>query len=878
MTAPIPTAAGGELGNVGAPAEAATSIEERLSIDGATLMIAPVAIYGVDLYGRICFWNHAAEELFGWPADEVLDAMVPFLPDDGIEASLEGMAQLVTGETYAEVPFTAQHRDGHPLPLVTSASTLSDDDGRPVAILAFARDATSQYAVRDALEAAEHKWRALAWRTADTITIADASGRIVETIVSARAMLGYPSGWWNGKAGFELLHPDDLERAGTIWQELTSTPGHWVRSTFRARHRDGHFEQIEFTGTNLLDDPLVRGIVVTNRTVSPTRQAEALLADETRIFELIARDEPLDVVFAEITRMIEYHTGGAAAVYVLEGADRVVQVAARGSVPDVMIGAVAQQVEAIRAAGSIDPPDQLIVIDDFATHPLTERGAARLDELGFRAGWGLPLVDNRTRRLSGFIATLLHEPRGPTDHERTVIALADHLGAIAIGRDRWQRDLRDQALLDPLTSLPNRSLIFQTLESALARSQSHRTPVTAMVLDLDRFKYINDSLGHAAGDELIALVAERLRSVLQPTDLVGRMSADEFVVIFGDDAGIPEAELAATRFRQVMSDAFHLDGNEVFLSASIGLATSSTGREDADTLLRQADSAMFRAKELGRDRLVVYDEGLRTRALDRLALDRDLRLALERDQLVLHFQPEVHCETGAVVGAEALVRWEHPERGLIPPDGFIGVAEETGVIVPIGHWVLDEAVRQARSWTAAYPEHEDFSVSVNLSARQLINRSLVDTVAFVLTRYDWPPSHLTLELTESILIEDRDATLYVLNRLRMLGVRLAIDDFGTGFASLDYLHRLHVDMVKIDRSFVTPLDASGRRSPVATAMVHMAKAFDLVVTAEGVEDEEQMQGVRALGCDTVQGYLFSRPLPAEEFEQLLSGPPPWAIR
>ena len=217
----------------------------------------------------------------------------------------------------------------------------------------------------------------------------------------------------------------------------------------------------------------------------------------------------------------------------------------------------------------------------------------------------------------------------------------------------------------------------------------------------------------------------------------------------------------------------------------------------------------------------------------------------------------------------------HPEHGLIPPDGFIHIAEETGVIVPIGHWVLDEAVRQARLWTDADPSIEPFTISVNLSARQLINRSLVDTVAFVLTRYNWPPSLLTLELTESILIEDRDATLFVLNRLRMLGVKLSIDDFGTGFASLDYLQKLHVDSIKIDRSFVEMIDADGNGSPVATAMMHMAKAFDLTVTAEGVEEPHQFAGLQAIECDLAQGFLFAKPLPADEMDEMLRSHRTW---
>lgn len=852
-----------------------TTIEDRLAIDGALLMIAPVAIYGVDLYGRLCFWNHAAEELFGWAADEILGGIAPFMTEDMIAESLVGMARVLAGEVIPESEFSPLHKDGHRLHLVTSGSVLRGADDQPVAIVAFARDATAQQATREALEAAEHKWRALASRTADTITIADESGRIGETVVGKEEMLGYPLSGWTGAIGFEVLHPDDLARAQQIWDALVGTPGHGTRATFRFRHREGHYEQIEFTGNNLLDDPLFNGIIITNRAVSPTRQAEALLADEARIFELIARDAPLDDVFAEIAAMLEYHTGGAAGLFLMDDDAMGVRVVAPGSLPPSLLTRIVRLVESMGAELSGGEPIGLTAVEDFETDARTNRTAAELAQLGFRAGWGLPLLDSRTGRLSGFIAALLPDPRLPTEHERKVVALADHLGAIAIGRDRWQRELREQALYDALTGLPNRSLIFQTLESSLTRSRRERSPVTVLVLDLDRFNYINDSLGHAAGDDLITLVADRLRTVLRATDLVGRMSADEFVVIFGDGAGLAEAELAAARFRQVMDHPFRLDEHEVFLTASVGIASSATGREDADALLQHADSAMFRAKELGRDRVVVYDEGLRARALDRLALDRDLRVALDRDQLVLHYQPEISCATGEIVGAEALVRWEHPERGLIAPDGFIAVAEETGVIVPMGHWVLDEAVRQARAWTDAHPERGSFSVSVNLSARQLINRSLVDTVAFVLTRYDWPPSLLTLELTESILIEDRDATLYVLKRLRMLGVRLAIDDFGTGFASLDYLHRLHVDTVKIDRSFVTPIDENGLESPVATAMVHMAKAFDLVVTAEGVENERQFSGMRRLGCDSVQGYLFSRPIPPAEFEVLLAENPSW---
>jgi EAL domain-containing protein (putative c-di-GMP-specific phosphodiesterase class I) len=362
--------------------------------------------------------------------------------------------------------------------------------------------------------------------------------------------------------------------------------------------------------------------------------------------------------------------------------------------------------------------------------------------------------------------------------------------------------------------------------------------------------------------------------LLTADDFVGRVGADEFVVIFPPDPSDDQAYDTAIAIAGALETPFVIDQDEIFLTCSIGLASAGLGLERADALLQQADMAMYRAKHQGRARTVVFDEGLRSNAVHRLEIDRDLRLAVERNEFVLYYQPEIDCRDGRIVGCEALLRWMHPERGLTGPDDFIAAAEETGVIVPIGYWVLDEAVRQAREWTEL-AHTEPFMVNVNLSARQLSNRGLVDTVAFVLTRYDWPPSALTLELTESIVIEDQAITLAVLDRLRTLGVRLAIDDFGTGFASLDYLQRLHVDMIKIDRSFVTPLQADGTGSPVAVAMLHMARAFDLTTCAEGVETAEQFAGLRALGCDLAQGFLMARPLPPDEFATLVHTDPRW---
>jgi diguanylate cyclase (GGDEF)-like protein/PAS domain S-box-containing protein len=857
-------------------------------LKSAALLTAPVAAYAVDPQGRICFWNHAATAMFGWEAAEVMGRLPPFISSDEAERALEALVRVMRGEEVVHEEYTPRRRNRESFRVVCSGTLVRDDQGHPIAALTLVRDVTEEAAADERRRNAEHKWRQLATRTADTITIADADGHVVESTGELKPTLGYPAGWWKGKSGFELLHPDDVERAATAWATLVSSPGSRVREVYRARHQLGHYEQMEFTGVNMLDDPIIHGIVVASRVVSARQQAESLIADEAKVFELIAKDASLSDVLDKIVEMVEFHTGASCGILLVDEQLGSVELGSQGSMPDALVDLVKRTRLATFADDREQPPTEAtspsdsgfavrvpVIIRDFSTDPRTASFAGPLADLGVRGGWSIPIIESRSDALYGVVATYVREPREPTEHERKVTEAASYLAAIAVERSGWQLELWQQARFDPLTGLPNRSLIFEQLDDTLNRARVRRTPVTVMLIDLDRFKLINDSLGHNVGDVLICSLADRLRAVVGAEHFVGRVGADEFVIIFPAGVRAREAKLTASRVTKALHQPFTVDEDNIYLTASIGIATADTGRENADTLLQQADAAMYSAKDLGRDRTEVFDEGLRTQAVARLELDRDLRLALERQELVLHYQPEIDCRTGRIVGAEALLRWVHPQHGLIPPDGFITIAEETGVIVPIGHWVLDEAVRQARLWTDADPSIEPFAMSVNLSARQLINRSLVDTVAFVLTRYNWPPSLLTLELTESILIEDRDATLFVLNRLRMLGVKLSIDDFGTGFASLDYLQKLHVDSIKIDRSFVTTIDAKGNGSPVATAMMHMAKAFDLTVTAEGVEAPEQFQGLKAIQCDLAQGFLFARPLPADKMDELLRSRRRW---
>jgi diguanylate cyclase (GGDEF)-like protein/PAS domain S-box-containing protein len=429
-----------------------------------------------------------------------------------------------------------------------------------------------------------------------------------------------------------------------------------------------------------------------------------------------------------------------------------------------------------------------------------------------------------------------------------------------------ERALTHQAFHDPLTGLANRSLFRDRVRHALALSARSRRGIAVLFLDLDGFKAINDTLGHATGDRLLGSVAGRLQHVLRPGDTVARLGGDEFAVLLEDLDGMHVAQHVARRCIDELHTAFAVDGREVFIGVSIGLALAEHG-DDADELLRNADLAMYRAKALGKNRCEMFEPGMHHAAIERMAIEGDLRHAVARDELALHYQPVVELGTGRIVGVEALLRWHHPERGLVGPADFIGVAEESGLIVPIGRWVVTEACRQVARWQR--DTGLALRLSVNISARQLQAPRLAEHVARTLRTSGLPAEDLVLEITESMLVDDAERTIAKLHLLRELGVRLAVDDFGTGYSSLNYLRRLPVDVLKIDRSFVTGIGTESELTALTGAIVGIGRDLGLDTVAEGIEEIAQLDALRAMGCALGQGFLYARPLPAGDLARLL---------
>lgn len=452
-----------------------------------------------------------------------------------------------------------------------------------------------------------------------------------------------------------------------------------------------------------------------------------------------------------------------------------------------------------------------------------------------------------------------------TDTERLIFQMQD-----ITDRKAAERQLLHDALHDTLTGLPNRTLFVDRLKQAIARTKRlgpHRFAV--LFLDLDRFKLVNDSLGHIVGDQLLVGIARRLEPCLRPGDTVARLGGDEFTILLEEINDTSDAITVAKRVEKELSLPFNLSGHEVFTTVSIGIAPSDTGYERPDDILRDADTAMYRAKSLGKARHEVFDKSMHARAMSLLQIETDLRRAIEREEFSLFYQPIISLETGVIAGFEALLRWQHPQLGFIPPAEFIPVAEETGLIIPIGKWVLGQACWQMRRWHEQFPAASHLSISVNLSGKQFTQPDLLRQITQTLQETGLDPRSLRMEITESVVMENIHNAAEMLRQLRALGVQSSIDDFGTGYSSLSYLHRFPSSTLKIDRSFVCGMSDQSENMEIIRTILMLARNLNMSVVAEGAETEDQVAQLRALGCNYTQGFFFSRPVNVESATELI---------
>ncbi|MGO9755772.1 MAG: putative bifunctional diguanylate cyclase/phosphodiesterase, partial [Roseiarcus sp.] len=607
-----------------------------------------------------------------------------------------------------------------------------------------------------------------------------------------------------------------------------------------------------------------------SRDITERKLAYALRDGHAKILEMIAMSAPLDDVLEHLVHLMESQFKGlVGSLLLLDETGSRLRNGAAPSLPD----SYNKAIDGVRigpkvgSCGTAAYRREAVVVADIMTDPLWEDYKGLAAEHGLRSCWSTPILSHHGAVLGTF-AIYSKEVREPSDAELRFVDVATRIAGIAIERKMAEDRIHFMANHDALTGLPNRTLLEDRLSQAVLHARRYDRWVTVLFVDLDNFKFVNDSLGHNAGDELLKIVASRMVKCVRATDTVVRLGGDEFVVLLVDQPKNTDiASATLQQLRTAIAETVHLGGHDVRVTGSLGIANYPNDGTDADALLANADAAMYRAKETGRDNFQFYTPELNTKVHEKFLLQEELRNALARSEFFLVYQPQVDLRTGRVFAVEALIRWRHPTLGVISPVRFIPMAEESGQIVPIGDWVLHEACRQNKAWQdAGLPP---VTICVNVSARQFRERSLVKGVVSALRESGLEARSLELELTESLIMQDVDQAVATMKELQRLGVQLSIDDFGTGYSSLAALKTFPVARLKIDKSFIDDLESNENDRAVASAVILLGQKLNLRVIAEGVETDEQVAFLRANNCDEMQGYHFSKPIPPHEIAKLL---------
>jgi diguanylate cyclase (GGDEF)-like protein/PAS domain S-box-containing protein len=796
-------------------------------------------LFQIDENGVIEFANSRLSEITGFTLDELKGKVADeVLVSAEIRDRLPGRTLLGVGVGSEEYAIPLKSKDGRPIWVELTGAPVITADGRSASI-GIVHDVTEQRNAEEGLRRKEDFFRAVLENSADLTSILERDGRIVYQSPSSLNILGQRPEATLGQSFPSLIPEEDLAAWNSAFEQVLAKAE--ARSTVQLRLKRDNAEPVyvEVVSRNLQHDPHVGGIVVTSRDVNERRKVEAALKRERAFFQQLFRNSP-------------------AAIAILDTADRVVDV--NGAFVDLF------QYEVQEIAGR--PLSDFIVPEDL------KEEATELSQLVF----GAQPVDRETTRLrkdgSKVEVGILGFP----------IELADRrIGAFGIYSDITERKAVERKLFhdafhDALTSLPNRTLLTERLERDIRRAKRRIDYQFALLfIDLDRFKWINDNLGHAAGDELLCEVARRLEGCLRPGDTTARLGGDEFVIILEDIKEVADATRIAERILESLALPFRLGQQETSTSGSIGIAFSATGYDRAEDLMRDADIAMYRAKSGGKGRYEIFDTEMQKSALERRELERDLARAVEQHELTLLYQPIVSLATGKMVGFEALLRWRHPSRGLLMPAELIPLCEDTGLIVAVGSYVVEESLRQLADWQKSFPESDAILVHVNLSAKEVNPNELLPMLDRVQKEHGVHPAGCIFEIPESVAATGGLQASDTLWQLRRRGYRLAINDIGLGNSSLGALQRLPLDMLKVDRSLVRAMEPGGDHVELVRAIGALGESFGLRVIATGIERPEQVDFLRELEIGFAQGFHFAAPVLAEEATRMLRENRGWTL-
>ncbi len=774
-----------------------------------------------------------------------IEQMLGYTPEEWTEGKLwpkrlhpEDRARILAADERFETggePFSEEYRllakDGSVVWVREEAALIKDRAGEPLYWQGVILDITEKKEAEEEIRRSEKRFRTLTQNSSDIVTLMENTGIIRYQSPSIERILGYSQDETVGDNAFGYVHPDDLGKVRQAFAEGLRDHLRRPSVEYRFRHKDGSWRWLESVGTNLLADPEVSGYVVNSREVTERRRAEER-------FRRLAEQIPV-VPYIQVPR-----EEGPATYDVTYMSPRI---------SEVLVYPASRFVKDSRFwKGLIHPADLGAVLAEDE----------RTDETGepFSLEYRMISEDGRMVWVRDE-ALLVRDVEGEPLYWQGVLTDVTEQKVL-------EERLTHRAFHDQLTGLANRQLFVDRLGQALRRTRRSGRKVAVLFMDLDSFKVVNDSLGHETGDLLLVALGERLRRCLRPEDTLARFGGDEFVVLLEYIERRDHATQVADWIIEGLKRPFVVGGREHFVSASMGIALGKASTESPEDLLRDADTAMYRAKD-GHASYRVFDPAMRQRVLNRLGLENDLRQAMEREEFRLFYQPKVRLQEGTIAGVEALLRWEHPSRGLLLPEEFVSVAEETGLIVALGRWVLEEACRQVKEWQDLHPMAPALVACVNVSVGQLRYPGLLDEVCSALGEGGIEARSLVLEITESALVNDMPTSMTTLKKLRDMGIGFALDDFGSEYSSLSYLMQLPVDFVKIDRSFVGGLGKDPKAAVIVAAIVSLAHSLGLEAVGEGVESAEQLEHLRSIGCDVVQGYHLARPMPPGELRRLL---------
>ncbi len=788
-------------------------------------------LFQVDGQGRIELVNTRMSSLTGYTVEELVGQVA----DDLLVE--EEFRQRLPGQTLLGPDIGSEE---HTLPLVTKdgerawvkliAVPLSLEDGTPGA-LGIVQDISEQRNAEEDLRHKEEYFRALLESSTDLISIIGLQGQILYQSPSSLRTLGAPPELMLGQPLGDFVHPEDRDLLSEAIDQVLAAEGQTASAQVRFRSQEGDWRYLDCQCKNLVENPVLGGIIVTSRDITERRKVEAALKRERAFFQQLFRNSPAGIV-------------------ILDNQDRVVD--ANSSFVDLF------QFEVEELAGK--PLTQLIVPDEL------KQEASELTDLVLEH----QTVDRETER----------KRKDGTKVDVAILGYPIELAERKIGaygiysditeRKSFERKLFHEAFHDNLTGLPNRTLLTERLDRSVRRAKRRRDYQFALLfIDLDRFKVINDSLGHAAGDQLLIEMARRLEGCLRPGDTVARLGGDEFNIILEDIQEVADATRIADRVLESLSRPFSVADQEVVSSGSIGIAFSFSGYDSGEDLMRDADIAMYRAKSRGKARYEIFDADMHRSAVERLTVENELRKAISNDQLELYFQPIVSLARSKTVGFEALVRWNHPQKGLLPPGDWLPICEETGLMSAVGRWVLRRACLQLQAWQDRFPEADGIALSINLAPKEISHPDFLHELNQILKESGAHPASLTFEITEDAIASTENLQ-DVLWHLRKMGFRLSIDDFGTGPSSLSSLHRYPIDNLKIHRSFIQQMSPGGQNLEIVRAIAALGESLGINVIAVGVEDQDRLDEIRSMGVSLAQGFYFSAPMSADEASSSLA--------